>query len=63
MLVENIGLFSLFQAYQTVKGDSKRYQERIDEIASRPHRAATQQPATSVQSEASGEWFNFRGDI
>ncbi|XP_075876449.1 apoptosis-inducing factor 1, mitochondrial isoform X1 [Nelusetta ayraudi] len=40
-------------AYQTLKGDSKRYQERIDEIASRPHRATTQEPATTVQSEPS----------
>lgn len=40
-------------AYQTLKGDNKRYQDRIDEIASRPHRAATQEPATTVQSEPS----------
>lgn len=56
---ENIGLFSLFQAYQTLKGDNERYRERMDEIASRPHRATTQESSTSVQSEISGEWFHF----
>lgn len=47
----------MLQAYQTLKGDSKRYRERLDEIASRPHRAAEQEPSTSVQPEASGEGF------
>lgn len=51
----------LLQAYQTIKGDKKRYQERIDEIASRPHKAATKEPAVTIQSEPSGEWFNLEG--
>lgn len=50
-------LICLLQAYQTVKGDKKRYQERIDEIASRPHKAATKEPAATIQSEPAGEWF------
>ncbi|TNN86709.1 Apoptosis-inducing factor 1, mitochondrial [Liparis tanakae] len=38
-------------AYRTVKGDNQRYQERIDEISSRPHKQATEEPAIPVQSE------------
>lgn len=39
-------------AYRTVKGDKQRYQERIDEIASRPHKkVTTQESATSIESE------------
>ncbi|XP_051257376.1 apoptosis-inducing factor 1, mitochondrial isoform X3 [Dicentrarchus labrax] len=38
-------------AYRTVKGDQQRYQERIDEISSRPHRVATQVPAAPILSE------------
>ncbi|XP_030009119.1 apoptosis-inducing factor 1, mitochondrial isoform X5 [Sphaeramia orbicularis] len=30
-------------AYRTVKGDQRRYEERLSEIASRPHRAAPQE--------------------
>ncbi|XP_072230386.1 apoptosis-inducing factor 1, mitochondrial isoform X8 [Leuresthes tenuis] len=37
----------------TLKGDQKRYQERIDEIESRPYKALTKEPATQVQPEAS----------
>lgn len=51
--------FYLLQAYQTVKGDKKRYQERIDEIASRPHKAATKEPAATIQSEPEGENYNI----
>ncbi|KAM4620575.1 apoptosis-inducing factor 1, mitochondrial isoform 2-T2 [Polymixia lowei] len=39
-------------AYQTVKGDSQRYQDRLAEIASRPNKSATEQPTTYIQSEA-----------
>ncbi|KAL6099000.1 aifm1 [Pungitius sinensis] len=38
-------------AYQTVKGDSQRYQDRIDEISSRPLKSFTEEPATPIQSE------------
>lgn len=47
----------LLQAYQTVKGDKKRYQERIDEIASRPYKDATKEPAATIQAQPAGEWF------
>ncbi|KAM9729493.1 apoptosis-inducing factor 1, mitochondrial isoform 3-T3 [Menidia menidia] len=36
----------------TVKGDQKRFEERIAELESRPHRAATKATATEIQSEA-----------
>ncbi|XP_029924460.1 apoptosis-inducing factor 1, mitochondrial isoform X2 [Myripristis murdjan] len=39
-------------AYQTVKGDKQRYQERLSEIASRPNKAAAEQPDTFIQLEA-----------
>lgn len=39
-------------AYRTVKGDSKRYQDRLEEISSRPHKKASEQAATFIQSEA-----------
>lgn len=38
-------------AYQTVKGDNKRYQDRIDEISSRPHKTAKEEPVTPIESE------------
>ncbi|XP_040037292.2 apoptosis-inducing factor 1, mitochondrial isoform X23 [Gasterosteus aculeatus] len=38
-------------AYRTVKGDSQRYQDRIDEISSRPLKTFTEEPATPTQSE------------
>ncbi|XP_056267312.1 apoptosis-inducing factor 1, mitochondrial isoform X4 [Pseudoliparis swirei] len=37
--------------YRTVKGDHQRYQERIDEISSRPHKQAAEEPAIPIQSE------------
>ncbi|XP_070838828.1 apoptosis-inducing factor 1, mitochondrial isoform X2 [Chaetodon trifascialis] len=37
-------------AYQTVKGDTKRYQERIDEISSRQQKPTTEE-APAIQSE------------
>uniref|UniRef100_G3QAE2 Apoptosis-inducing factor 1, mitochondrial n=1 Tax=Gasterosteus aculeatus aculeatus TaxID=481459 RepID=G3QAE2_GASAC len=42
-------------AYRTVKGDSQRYQDRIDEISSRPLKTFTEEPATPTQSEPPGE--------
>ncbi|KAM6911762.1 apoptosis-inducing factor 1, mitochondrial isoform 6-T6 [Lycodopsis pacificus] len=38
-------------AYLTVKGDSQRYQDRIDEIASRSTKQATEQSAALIQLE------------
>uniref|UniRef100_A0A8C3AKX9 Apoptosis-inducing factor 1, mitochondrial n=1 Tax=Cyclopterus lumpus TaxID=8103 RepID=A0A8C3AKX9_CYCLU len=49
----NTCLFS--QAYRTIKGDHQRYQDRIDEISSRPHKQATEEPAIPIQSEPPGE--------
>lgn len=48
-------LCSFSQAYQTIRGDQKRYQDRIDEISTRPLKGATEEPATSIQSEPPGE--------
>lgn len=48
----------LSQAYRTVKGDSQRYQDRIDEISSRPLKTFTEEPATPTQSEPPGERIN-----
>uniref|UniRef100_UPI003AADD120 apoptosis-inducing factor 1, mitochondrial isoform X1 n=1 Tax=Centroberyx gerrardi TaxID=166262 RepID=UPI003AADD120 len=39
-------------AYQTVRGDKQRYQDRLTEIASRPNKAAAGQPSAYIQSEA-----------
>lgn len=49
----NTYLFS--QTYRTVMGDHQRYQERIDEISSRPHKQAAEEPAIPIQSEPPGE--------
>ncbi|XP_045895263.1 apoptosis-inducing factor 1, mitochondrial isoform X3 [Micropterus dolomieu] len=38
-------------AYQTIKGDQQRYQDRINEISSRSQKAATEEPTTPIQSE------------
>lgn len=38
-------------AYRTVKGDKQRYQERIDEISSRPSKATESDPDTPIQPE------------
>ncbi|XP_071316203.1 apoptosis-inducing factor 1, mitochondrial isoform X6 [Trachinotus anak] len=38
-------------AYRTVKGDQQRYMERMAEISSRPHKAASQKTAVPAQSE------------
>ncbi|XP_059207473.1 apoptosis-inducing factor 1, mitochondrial isoform X1 [Centropristis striata] len=40
-------------AYRTVKGDKVRYQERLDEIASRPHKQAAQEAETPATPEPS----------
>lgn len=37
--------------YRTIKGDGQRYEDRIEEISSRPFKNATQEPATYIQSE------------
>ncbi|XP_071395723.1 apoptosis-inducing factor 1, mitochondrial isoform X3 [Centroberyx affinis] len=39
-------------AYQTVRGDKQRYQDRLTEISSRPNKAAAGQPSAYIQSEA-----------
>uniref|UniRef100_A0A4W5L6Q8 Apoptosis-inducing factor 1, mitochondrial n=1 Tax=Hucho hucho TaxID=62062 RepID=A0A4W5L6Q8_9TELE len=44
-----------FYAYRTIKGDKERYQERINEIASRPNKVVPEQPIT----EAPGENVRF----
>ncbi|XP_023266535.1 apoptosis-inducing factor 1, mitochondrial-like isoform X2 [Seriola lalandi dorsalis] len=38
-------------AYRTVKGDQQRYMERMAEISSRPHKAASQKTTVPSQSE------------
>lgn len=38
-------------AYRTVKGDKQRYQDRIDEISSRPNKLSSKEPATPVPPE------------
>ncbi|XP_022601738.1 apoptosis-inducing factor 1, mitochondrial isoform X4 [Seriola dumerili] len=38
-------------AYRTVKGDQQRYMERMAEISSRPHKAASQKTTIPSQSE------------
>uniref|UniRef100_A0A8C8FLD2 Apoptosis-inducing factor 1, mitochondrial n=1 Tax=Oncorhynchus tshawytscha TaxID=74940 RepID=A0A8C8FLD2_ONCTS len=37
-----------FYAYRTIKGDKERYQERINEIASRPNKVVPEQPITEA---------------
>ncbi|XP_074468214.1 apoptosis-inducing factor 1, mitochondrial isoform X17 [Sebastes fasciatus] len=37
--------------YRTIKGDGQRYEDRIEEISSRPFKNVTQEPATYIQSE------------
>ncbi|KAF7664193.1 hypothetical protein LDENG_00185270 [Lucifuga dentata] len=39
-------------AYRTISGDRQRYQDRLEEIASRPQKAVAQESTTSVHSEA-----------
>ncbi|XP_036974658.1 apoptosis-inducing factor 1, mitochondrial isoform X3 [Acanthopagrus latus] len=38
-------------AYRTVQGDKQRYQERIEEISSRPNKATAKDPDTPIQPE------------
>ncbi|XP_062289052.1 apoptosis-inducing factor 1, mitochondrial isoform X2 [Scomber scombrus] len=52
LLVGAAGLGGSIYAYQTVKGDNKRYQERLDEIASRPYKQATEEAAVPTQTDA-----------
>jgi len=51
LLVGAVCLGGGVYAYRTVKGDKQRYEERLAEIASRPHKAASEQPAKTVQPE------------
>ncbi|XP_061608370.1 apoptosis-inducing factor 1, mitochondrial isoform X1 [Phyllopteryx taeniolatus] len=51
LLVGGTCLGGAIYAYRTVKGDQRRYQERIAEISSRPHRRA-KEATTSIRTEA-----------
>ncbi|XP_034745296.1 apoptosis-inducing factor 1, mitochondrial isoform X10 [Etheostoma cragini] len=53
LLVGAAGVGGALYTYRTVKGDSQRYQDRIDEISSRSYKRATAEPATSIKSESS----------
>ncbi|XP_029547486.1 apoptosis-inducing factor 1, mitochondrial isoform X2 [Salmo trutta] len=44
-----------FYAYRTIKGDKERYQERINEIASRPNKVVPEQLITEVPGEQAAE--------
>ncbi|KAK6322196.1 hypothetical protein J4Q44_G00069880 [Coregonus suidteri] len=44
-----------FYAYRTIKEDKERYQERIDEIASRPNKVVPAQPITEAPGEQAAE--------
>ncbi|KAL0994200.1 hypothetical protein UPYG_G00119150 [Umbra pygmaea] len=44
-----------FYAYRTIREDNKRYQERINEIASRSKRVVPEQPIVNLPSEPPGE--------
>lgn len=56
-MVIKLYLFVLFfQAYRILKEDKERYRDRINEIASRPQKAAAKQ-ATLLHSEPQGEFF------
>uniref|UniRef100_A0A8C7L4V1 Apoptosis-inducing factor 1, mitochondrial n=1 Tax=Oncorhynchus kisutch TaxID=8019 RepID=A0A8C7L4V1_ONCKI len=44
-----------FYAYRTIKGDKERYQERINEIASRPNKVVPEQPITEAPGEQAAE--------
>ncbi|XP_034745293.1 apoptosis-inducing factor 1, mitochondrial isoform X7 [Etheostoma cragini] len=52
LLVGAAGVGGALYTYRTVKGDSQRYQDRIDEISSRSYKRATAEPATSIKSES-----------
>ncbi|XP_041863494.1 apoptosis-inducing factor 1, mitochondrial isoform X11 [Melanotaenia boesemani] len=51
LLVGLAGIGGLTYAVKTLRGDQKRYEERIAEIESRPHKA-TKGPVTDVQTAA-----------
>ncbi|XP_041807952.1 apoptosis-inducing factor 1, mitochondrial isoform X2 [Chelmon rostratus] len=51
LLVGTVALGGGVYMYQTLKGDQKRYQARIDEIASRQQKPTTEDQATPIQSE------------
>ncbi|XP_023866718.1 apoptosis-inducing factor 1, mitochondrial isoform X2 [Salvelinus sp. IW2-2015] len=44
-----------FYAYRTIKGDKERYQERINEIASRPNKVVPEQPIIETPGEQAAE--------
>ena len=45
------------QAYRTIKGDKDRYNDRLEEIASRPNKSAPDQPETYLSTESPGNPF------
>lgn len=55
LLVGAVCVGGAVYAYRTVKGDQQRYQDRIEEIASRPYKATTNEPDTPIQSEPPAE--------
>ncbi|XP_061608375.1 apoptosis-inducing factor 1, mitochondrial isoform X5 [Phyllopteryx taeniolatus] len=60
LLVGGTCLGGAIYAYRTVKGDQRRYQERIAEISSRPHRRA-KEATTSIRTEAPADGPVFGG--
>ncbi|XP_046876359.1 apoptosis-inducing factor 1, mitochondrial isoform X4 [Hypomesus transpacificus] len=42
-------------AYRTIKGDKDRYNDRLEEIASRPNKSAPDQPETYLSTESPAE--------
>lgn len=47
--------FLFSQAYHTLKGDQKRYEERMAELLSRPHLRGAEKTAVPTESEPPGE--------
>lgn len=52
----DIKLDLFFQTYRILKENKERYQDRINELASRPQKAAAKQAAL-LHSEPQGEFF------
>ncbi|XP_035638550.1 apoptosis-inducing factor 1, mitochondrial isoform X12 [Oncorhynchus keta] len=52
-----------FYAYRTIKGDKERYQERINEIASRPNKVVPEQPITEAPGEQAAETPQARESV
>uniref|UniRef100_H2TZS4 Apoptosis-inducing factor 1, mitochondrial n=1 Tax=Takifugu rubripes TaxID=31033 RepID=H2TZS4_TAKRU len=55
-------LVLLFQVYRTLKEDKERYQDRINEIASRPQKAAAKE-ATLLHPEPQGEFLFLKSHV